>query len=134
MKINKPIKLLIGLATLWIVVIYTLFYILMVLASRWSPTLLTGNEGSISTINQCTVIAGFGLIAFYLIHIFKNPKLGYTGRAIYTIGILFFPFLLMPIYFYCYIWLENPPAFALKYFPFGTLDEVITRFKRDNHE
>lgn len=134
MKISKPIKILVGIATLWIVAISALSCLLIVFGGRWPRAFLTGSEGPIFAFNLCTAIGGFALIVFYLIHLFNNPKLGFTWQVDYSIGILFLPFFVMPIYYYACIWLANSPALALKYSPVGILADLAAGRKRSKHE
>jgi hypothetical protein len=51
-------------------------------------------------------------MAFYLIHVIRNTKADETVRITLGLGNFFMPFIAMPIYFYLFIWLEDPPGWA----------------------
>jgi hypothetical protein len=122
MNISKPVKTLIGVATLWYV-IYPFIFIGGIFMSMGMLPLLANSGNSeppffmfpffaIFPIHFCTIFLGMGLMAFYLIHVIKNSKADETVRIILGIGCFFMPFIAMPLYYYLYIWLENPPEWA----------------------
>lgn len=45
-----------------------------------------------------------GLQIFYLIHLMQNPLLSQTHQVVLGLGIFFLPIIIMPVYFYRYIW------------------------------
>jgi hypothetical protein len=126
MNISKPNKILIGLATLWYVIYPIIFIGGMFLSMSVMPLLATRNNssnpggpfmmfpffGMIFPLHFCTIFIGMGLMVIYLIHVIKNTKADETIRIILGIGCFFMPFIAMPIYYYLYIWLENPPEWA----------------------
>lgn len=128
MTLNKPVKILVGLGTLWFTV-YPLLFIAVWLFSFvgmgfFSFGAASSNAGPesmpffmfpfllIFPIHFCTIFLGFILMAFYLIHVIKNTKADETVRIILGIGTFFMPFIAMPIYYYAYIWLDEPPVWA----------------------
>ncbi len=122
MQLNKPIKILIGLGTLWIVLYPILF--IAVWLTMFIPFILSANNTETSTPFfmgpffalfplQCfTILLQFGLMAFYLIHVIKNTKASETIRIILGIGSFFLPYIALPVYYYLFIWRETPPAWA----------------------
>jgi hypothetical protein len=126
MNISKPFRIVIGLGTLWYIA-YPLLFIGGMLLTMGLMPFFAGNENSLNSsgpfiafpffglifpLHFCTIFLGFGLIAFYLIHVIKNTKADETIRIILALGNFFMPFISMPIYYYLYIWLENPPTWA----------------------
>jgi hypothetical protein len=89
MKLSKPVRILIGLATTWFA-LYPL---------------------SFSHPNH---ILQFVLIPFYLIHVIKNVTASETFRILLGVGLFFLPFVAMPAYYYLYIWLDQPPVWAIE--------------------
>ncbi len=69
---------------------------------------------AIFPLHLLTILLQFVLMAFYLIHVIKNSKAADTVKIILGIGCFFMPFIAMPVYYYIYIWLEAPPAWALQ--------------------
>lgn len=122
MNISRPFKVLIGIGTLWFA-IYPFLFVGGILLSMGILPLLADRSNSpepymfslfglIFPIHLCTIFLGFGLMVFYLIHIIKNTKADETIRIILGVGNYFLPFIAMPIYYYLYIWLDSPPAWA----------------------
>jgi len=121
MNISKPIKVLIGIATLWFAV-YPVIFVGVIMISMGVLPLLANKGGSpdpffpifglIFPVHFCTIFIGFGLMVFYLIHVIKNTKADETIRIILGVGCFFLSFVAMPIYYYLFIWLENPPEWA----------------------
>jgi hypothetical protein len=121
MNISKPFKILIGLGTLWFAVYPFLFFGVMLLSMGLGPVFArNGNSpdhsfaifGLIFPLHFCTIFIAMGLMVFYLVHVIKNTRADETIRILLGVGNYFMPFIAMPIYYYLYIWLENPPEWA----------------------
>jgi hypothetical protein len=128
MTLSKPVNILVGIATFWyaIYLLLTLLGILILFGFVFL-SLLQGSE-SISNlrvlftgipgfelmlpVHFCSLFLEVGLLIFYLIHTIKNTKASDSMRMVLGLGHLFLPFFAMPIYYYLYIWRENPPEWA----------------------
>ncbi len=128
MTISKPVRILIGIMTVWyaIYLILTLIGILILVGVVF-VALMQGGE-SISNLRQllrqilsldmmlpvhlCSLLLEVGLLVFYLVHTIKNTKASDAMRIVLGLGHIFLPFVAMPIYYYLYIWRENPPEWA----------------------
>lgn len=128
MTLSRPLRVLVGVATAVYVILPLVFAALVVLVALGFPLWLTLNAqpGDAPppviiplfvfgvTPLQCLLIPlAFGLISFYLVHIIKNEAALETYRILLALGVVFLPFVAMPIYFLIYIWPETPPAWAL---------------------
>jgi hypothetical protein len=128
MTISKPVKLLLGISTIWYA-IYLLLTItgLAILFGYVFVALLTGGESIADLralllqilsleimlpIHFCSLFLEVGLLIFYLVHTIKNTKASDSMRIVLGLGHLFLPFVAMPIYYYLYIWRDNPPEWA----------------------
>lgn len=121
MNISKPFKILIGLATLWFAMYPFLFFGVMMVSmgifpifarNSDSPDIIFSLFGLIFPLHLCTIFIGLGLMVFYLVHVIKNIKADETLRILLGVGNYLLPFIAMPIYYYLYVWLDNPPAWA----------------------
>ena len=56
-----------------------------------------------------TMLEMFILIAFYIIHLFKNDRIPNDKKALWAIVIFCGSLIAMPVYWYLYIW-KTPPA------------------------
>jgi hypothetical protein len=126
MKITATVKFFVGLATTWFLLYPLLFLVIFIVGfvsdffissrpSQADPILPYSLIGGVFILLHCsTILLGFGLDAFYLIHVIKNTTASETARILFGIGIFFLPFIAMPVYYYLYIWLEKPPEWALE--------------------
>jgi hypothetical protein len=124
MTLSKPVKIIVGIATLWYVLYPLVFIGGMFLSMGLMPLFARGRYSSdgpfgmfpffgiIFPLHLCTIFLGFALMAFYLVHVIKNTKGDETVRIILAVGNFFMPFITMPIYYYVYIWLDTPPEWA----------------------
>jgi hypothetical protein len=128
MTLSKPVKFLVGIATFWyalyllltLIGILILFGFVFLSLSQGSESI--SNLGMLFTripsfelmlpVHFCSLFLEVGLLIFYLIHTIKNTKASDSLRIVLGLGHLFLPFIAMPIYYYLYIWQENPPEWA----------------------
>jgi hypothetical protein len=128
MTLSKPLRIVIGIATFW----YALYLLLtiagIVLFFGYVFLALFAGGESISNlrtlfaqilslefllpIHVCSLSLEVGLLIFYLVHTIKNTKASDSMRIVLGLGHLFLPFVAMPVYYYLYIWKENPPEWA----------------------
>ncbi len=128
MTISKPVRILIGIMTVWYAIYLLLTLIgILILVGVVFVALMQGGE-SISNLRQllrqilsldmmlpvhlCSLLLEVGLLVFYLVHTIKNTKASDAMRIVLGLGHIFLPFVAMPIYYYLYIWRENPPEWA----------------------
>lgn len=125
MQLNKPLKILVGLGTLWLSIYPLLFlavWLFMAMGmgffvnapSQTEPPFFILPFFAIFPLHCLTILLQFVLMAFYLIHVIKNTKADETVKIILGVGCFFIPFIAMPVYFYVYIWLDTPPTWALR--------------------
>jgi hypothetical protein len=119
MKLSQPVKILIGLATLWLVAYPVMFIGFMFLMPYTfmmsdSPEFMpfTG-FGIIFPLHCLTMIITLSLMVFYLIHVIKNTTASETVRVILGVGIFFMPYIVMTLYYYLFIWRDVPPDWAV---------------------
>ena len=124
MKLTKPIKVLIGAATV-LNLASPLLGVFVWLTAVLSTALAASNTSSEPTwlvfilffvFLPLMLLAGLTsliLIPVYLIHIIKNSMGKEIYRILSAIGLHWLPWLAMPFYFLVYIWPENPPAWSL---------------------
>jgi hypothetical protein len=122
MKISQPIKIIIGLTTAWFTLypfVFFAFWLAMASSMFFLPSgarnefpLFGSPFFAIFPLHCLTILLGFILDAVYLIHMIKNTAGSDTIRIILAIGIVMIPFIAMPLYYYLYIWLDEPPAWA----------------------
>ena len=128
MTLSKPVRILVGIATFWYALYLLLTIVSMLIFFGYVLFALLAGGETISTlgtlfrqilslefmlpIHVCSLILEVGLLIFYLVHTIKNTKASDSMRIVLGLGHLFLPFVAMPIYYYLYIWKENPPEWA----------------------
>jgi hypothetical protein len=123
MKMNKPLKMILGLAT-GAYALFQVFFIPIWLLSVFTAMLSINTRGDPPPIFFFTFFGMFPLICLfnvlhfvllpvYIIHIIKNAAGNEVYRILIGIGLFFLPWLALPVYFLISIWPENPPSWAL---------------------
>lgn len=121
MQLNKNVKILVGVGTVWII-LYPLLFIamwfsmmagFMFSASTESPLSMFSAFDLIFPLHCLTAVIQFILMGFYLFHIIKNTLASDVIRVILGVGIFFMPYFATPIYYYFFIWRNFPPEWAL---------------------
>ncbi len=59
-------------------------------------------------VMMCFSLTQLGLQIFYVVHEIKNKALVDAYRILFVLGTFFMPFIAMPIYFFAYVWKDNP--------------------------
>ena len=128
MTLSKPVRILVGIATFWYAFYLFVTVVSMVVFFGYVfLALMTGSEPVSNLrillaqiislefmipIHVCSLSLEVGLLIFYLIHTIKNTRASDAMRIALGLGHLFLPFVAMPIYYYLYIWREDPPEWA----------------------
>ncbi len=59
-------------------------------------------------VMMCYSVVQLGLQIFYVIHEIKNKALSDTYRIFFALGTFLLPYVAMPIYFFAYLWKDQP--------------------------
>jgi hypothetical protein len=127
MRMNKTMKIVVGLATAW-VTLYPVVFMAAWLASFFGvfwlpesslsgPPLFLMPFFAIMPVHCLTIILQYALAAFYLIHVIRNASALQIVRIILGVGTFFAPFVAMPVYYYTFIWRDQPPEWAVEQAP-----------------
>jgi hypothetical protein len=124
MQISRSWKILLGVATAIYIVYPFLLGILGVMTFLGLLYVSQANStgGAIFFLSMAAILLSqivftlfhFGLIAFYLVHIIKNKFGAELLRAILGVGMVLFPFFAMPFYYILFIWMDEPPEWAIE--------------------
>ena len=125
MNISKPVKILIGCLTAFGVLLPFLIMPMFVMFFMFSSGFPFFLSHSVADPNEfvktmlpmmmlfyplmmCFSLVQLGLQIFYVIHEIKNKALTDTFRILFAIGTFLLPFIAMPIYFFVYLWKDDP--------------------------
>ncbi len=123
MKISQPVKVILGILTIWVLIYPFLFGALwFVYLVSFASANYQYNPGHFYQpplffffigVFICSAFLQVGLQAFYIVHNILNKTGSDVVRA--TLGVLTFilPCLALPAYFFIYISPRTPPAWAL---------------------
>lgn len=122
MKLSRNQKLVVGGATLWMLVYPLLFicgWLMMVTiiattanARQGPPPVLFAPLACIFPIHLLTIGIIFALMIFYWAHIIKNNAAADVWRIIFGVGVFLFGFIAMPLYFIFFVWRAETPEWA----------------------
>jgi hypothetical protein len=128
MTLSKSVRILVGIATFWygVYLLLTIVSIIILLGYVFVALLAGGESVSqlrmllmqilslefMLPVHVCSLFLEVGLLIFYLIHTIKNTRASDVMRIALGLGHVFLPFVAMPIYYYLYIWREDPPEWA----------------------
>ena len=120
MNLGRRAKILVGLGTAWIFA-YPLLFVGFAFAMTFGATAGAPQEsgvfpglffGVFFPLHCLSILVSVGLIAFYLVHIIKNQEASENARIVAALGMVFLPLVAMPLYYYFFIWKEEPPAWG----------------------
>jgi outer membrane protein assembly factor BamB len=119
MSTTNTIKWLVGAATAWLLAYPAFFIIIWLLSFR---SMFLGSTdfpfaeplfSYLFPLHCLTAILQFVLLAFYLIHIIRNPTISEAWKVAFALSIFVLSFIGMPAYYYLFIWRDHPPRWAL---------------------
>jgi hypothetical protein len=124
MNLSKPIKIIIGILTLFAVlfpfVIVPAFWFLSIfnlgLLGMDAPSSANSEEAlkamlpffGFVAVMMAYSLTHFGLEIFYIIHEIKNKAVSETNRILFVLGTFFLPYVAMPIYYILHVWRDTP--------------------------
>jgi hypothetical protein len=115
---KKPLKLLLGIATLWPFAYLVLFFVAIFSTIFFVP----GSEGQtgapplialILPLHLLTMIAIMALMVFYIVNVFRNDRVEKDKKALWAVVLFMGNMIAMPIYWYLYIWKAEAVAATL---------------------
>src|SRR5438552_13173609 len=111
MRIGKPLAIIIGLFTIWPIVYMLLFMAVFVIAAltifQQAQHHSQPGPGFLPYIfipHIATILLMFALIAFYIVHVFKNAALKDDRRVLWAVVLFMGLPLSAPIYWWLFIW------------------------------
>ncbi|HEV2914207.1 MAG TPA: hypothetical protein VGX92_13080 [Pyrinomonadaceae bacterium] len=116
---KKKNKILLGIATIWPLLYIPLFILFMfsfvLLADRGAPP----GGGAfpvvilpIFLLHFLTILCTIALSVFYIVNVFRNKRVEKDKQVLWVILIFMFGMIAQPIYWYLYIWQDEPLATA----------------------
>ena len=111
---NKTLKILLGLATLWPFVYLFLFFVFIFSTVLFMPK--SGGEESgppfffmaFMAVHILTMLWIMALTVFYMVNVFRNDRVEKDKKVLWAVVIFMGSMIAMPIYWYLYIWKEAP--------------------------
>lgn len=113
---NKTIKLLLGLITLWPFA-YLILFFLTIFSAVFFGIAETGAGppraiALILPLHLLTMLIIAALTVFYIVNVFRNDRVEKDKKVLWAVVLFMGNVIAMPIYWYLYIWKEAPPAIA----------------------
>jgi hypothetical protein len=106
MKLSRPIKMLVGAATLWIP-LYMIAFMAIVFSSVFSHSAPDIDSFDVLfRVHMATSLLSVALLVIYIVHLFQTKAIPSDQRIMWLLVILFFGPLAMPVYFFKHMWPE----------------------------
>jgi hypothetical protein len=119
MKLSRPTKITIAVLTAWPVLYVFVFFCFIAATIIWMSRPANGGESPPSgppvaflmlmVAHLATMLLMFGLIAFYIVFLFKTDRVPHEMKALWAVVLFLGSILAMPIFFYLYVWPEQWP-------------------------
>jgi hypothetical protein len=112
MRIGKPLAIVIGIFTIWPVIYMALFIVWFIVTALtfFQHTQQHQSAGPpalfqyIFLPHLLTMLLTFVLIAFYIVHVFKNPALKDDRRVLWAVVLFMGGIIAAPVYWWLFIW------------------------------
>ncbi len=113
-NMKKPVKILLGIATLWPFIYMILFFVFI-----FSSFLFFSRSGAqrsgppvfflvIFPLHLLTMLWIMALTVFYMVNVFRNELVDKDKKVLWAVVLFMGNMIAMPIYWYVYIWKEVP--------------------------
>ena len=111
--LNRRLKLVLGLATIWPLLYLVIFFGFFALT--FIPIILSGPEqtpdqttfftafGVIFVLHLATIILSLLLMALYIVDVLKSDRIAENRKALWAIVLFFGGLLALPIYWYMFV-------------------------------
>jgi hypothetical protein len=119
-RLNLPLKLLLGVATLWpllyLIVFFVWFvsiFLSVVLLPDQGATADAGFPGAFGlfiVLHLGTILWSFLLTALYIVDLFKTDRVDQDKKALWAVVLFLGGMVALPVYWYLYVW--RPPTRA----------------------
>jgi hypothetical protein len=111
MRLSRPIAVLIGVFTAWPIVYMFLFFAFILgsfmrMASTKEPEGVFKSFQVLMAAHLGTMLIMVALLAFYIVHVFKNPALAGDKRVLWAVVLFMGNVIAMPVYWFLYVWRE----------------------------
>ncbi len=109
---TKLKKVFLGFLSLWPLMYFLLFFLffLTVFIGAFSGTLSDKTIFPLFFVmfflHLTTIFLIFGLLIYYIVHLFKNDRISNDLKALWAVVLFFGNVIAMPVYWFFYIWKE----------------------------
>ncbi len=109
---TKPMKVFLGFLSFWPLMYFLLFFLFFL------TVFIGGFTGTLSdktifplffvlfSLHLTTILLIFGLLIYYIVHLFKNDRVPDNLKALWAVVLFFGNFISFPVYWFLYIWKE----------------------------
>jgi len=122
MKLPKFLKIIIGLATAWMVAfpfVYLVFVIAMMFGAPLIGTFDDAESALFFVVFAFFILAAIftaflqmALLPFYAAHMIVNKAAKEDLRVAFAVGLFLLPVVALPVYYVACVWPDQPPKWA----------------------
>lgn len=121
MALKKSTRILLGIVTVWPIVymflfIFAMFGFMLMLPAESGAAQPPGSSAipigfiGLFAVHLLTMFVIMGLMAFYIVQVFKTERLDQAMKIMWTVLICMLGMFAMPVFWYLYIWREPTVA------------------------
>ncbi len=105
MPLSRPMALLVGVLSAWPIVYFIGFMATMAMTfSTGGPFADGGSFDLLFRVHLLTMLVSMALLAFYVTHVFKSPRLPQDQRVMWLLVLFMGNMLAFPVYWYLHVW------------------------------
>ena len=110
---KKSNKVLLGIATIWPFIYIVLFMAFMLSTFFFmrggaaEGGIVPGVMVAVFALHFLTIVWVWALIAFYMVNVFRNDRVDKDKKVLWAVVLFMGNMLVMPVYWYLYIWRED---------------------------
>ena len=104
MNISRPVAAIIGIVTAWPVLYFITFMAFMLSTMSSENARMEELFGYLFVAHLLTMLVTLALLAFYVVHLFKNDSMPSDPRLLWMLVLFFGNLFAFPVYWYLYVW------------------------------
>lgn len=116
---SKPLKLLVGVLSIWPILYILLLFALVASSFVWmsrTDAAQTGPSAGPPAVfavlfagHLATILVILGLFAFYIVYLFKTDRVPPEKKGLWAAMLFLGTMIAMPVFFYLYVWPDEWP-------------------------
>lgn len=105
MTLSRPMALVVGALSAWPILYFVGFMVMMAMSvGAGGPFRDVESFDLLMRVHLLTMVVSMGLLAFYVTHAFRSPRLPQDQRVLWLLVLFLGNMLAFPVYWYLHVW------------------------------